>query len=382
MEEVQEKRVIDISPLSKWKRILLFLGDYFITFILAFILFNLAVFPLGKVICQTEKKNKLAQDYESTATELLVSSGFMFRSYSGDDTFENHANYTFKVFLSYYVFDEENPDSNNPQYGHKIQNEVIRTYYVNYLNDEGKYLEYFNDANQANMLFDIGENANSITLKSDYKVLLRDELLEQTDEEKFTDLMKNVRDNVFARLFYIRMYQNILDNDYVKDNVSYNTCMAKVRSISKSLQWVPVGSAFISLTLAWSITYLLYPLINKNRRTPTMSAMRVDKIDFRRFTDMKRSTVIVQSIYSFILCSSQLLFLPILYFGIAYSFNLPMLFILLVISVAMMLTFMMFIFFNEFNRSGSDVLTYTVVIPTEELDNLYKAKFDEGRLPS
>lgn len=382
MEEVQEKRVIDISPLSKWKRILLFLGDYFITFILAFILFNLAVFPLGKVICQTEKKNKLAQDYEQTATELLVSSGFMFRSYSGDDTFENNANYTFKVFLSYYVFDDENPDSNNPQYGHKIQNEVIRTYYVNYLNDEAKYLEYFNDANQANMLFDIGENANSIILKSDYKVLLRDELLEQTDEEKYTDLMKNVRDNVFARLFYIRMYQNILDNDYVKDNVSYNTCMAKVRSISKSLQWVPVGSAFISLALAWSITYLLYPLINKNRRTPTMSAMRVDKIDFRRFTDMKRSTVIVQSIYSLILCSSQLLFLPILYFGIAYCFNLPMLFILLVISVVMMLTFMMFIFFNEFNRSGSDVLTYTVVIPTEELDNLYKAKFDEGRLPS
>ena len=306
----------------------------------------------------------------------------MFRSYSGDDTFENNANYTFKVFLSYYVFDDENPDSNNPQYGHKIQNEVIRTYYVNYLNDEAKYLEYFNDANQANMLFDIGENANSIILKSDYKVLLRDELLEQTDEEKYTDLMKNVRDNVFARLFYIRMYQNILDNDYVKDNVSYNTCMAKVRSISKSLQWVPVGSAFISLALAWSITYLLYPLINKNRRTPTMSAMRVDKIDFRRFTDMKRSTVIVQSIYSLILCSSQLLFLPILYFGIAYCFNLPMLFILLVISVVMMLTFMMFIFFNEFNRSGSDVLTYTVVIPTEELDNLYKAKFDEGRLPS
>ena len=110
--------------------------------------------------------------------------------------------------------------------------------------------------------------------------------------------------------------------------------------------------------------------------------MRVDKIDFRRFTDTKRSTVIVQSIYSLILCSSQLLFLPILYFGIAYCFNLPMLFILLVISVVMMLTFMMFIFFNEFNRSGSDVLTYTVVIPTEELDNLYKAKFDEGRLPS
>ncbi len=54
-EEVTEQKFIDIHPLSKWKRLLVFLGDYFIAFIASFILFNLVVFPSAKIICDTEK---------------------------------------------------------------------------------------------------------------------------------------------------------------------------------------------------------------------------------------------------------------------------------------------------------------------------------------
>ena len=53
MEE-QEQKVIEISPLSKGKRFLLFLGDFFIAFIIAFTLFNLATFPLTKLIFKTD----------------------------------------------------------------------------------------------------------------------------------------------------------------------------------------------------------------------------------------------------------------------------------------------------------------------------------------
>lgn len=381
MEEV-EKRVIELKPLGKWKRILLFLGDYFITFILAFILFNLVVFPLGKVICNTEKRNDEAESYEAASNELLTSSGFLFKDKQGELTFEKNVNYTFKVFLSYYAFDEENADKSNPQYGHKIENEVIRTYLVSYKNDSSKYLAAFNEVNQADLMFDIGDTVDSISLKNDYKGLLASELLEQQDEDKYTTNMTNFRDHIFARLFYLHVYQDILDNDYVKDGVSYNNCLKQMRDIAKSLQWVPVVSSFISLVLAWSITYLLYPLINKNRRTPTMSAMRLDKLDFRFLLTVKKRTVVLQSFYHLILSASGLLFLPTLYFGMAYTFNLPLLFIFSMISIAFMIGSMIFIFVNEHNRSGSDILTYSVVIPTAELDNLYKEQLDEGRLPS
>ena len=132
MEE--EKKVFELHPLSKWKRILLSLGDYFIAFILSFALFNLVVFPLAKVICKTQDKNYQAEKLEEKANKLLIDYGIIFES--AGDTFEEHVDYTFKVFLSYYAFDEETVDKNYSQYGHKENNEVIRNYFVKYKNDE------------------------------------------------------------------------------------------------------------------------------------------------------------------------------------------------------------------------------------------------------
>ena len=88
MEENTEKKIIELKPLSKWKRILLFLGDFAITFILSFILFNLAIFPLGKVICKTAEKNAEAASYEKAANDLLIGSGIICEDPNGSESFE------------------------------------------------------------------------------------------------------------------------------------------------------------------------------------------------------------------------------------------------------------------------------------------------------
>ena len=58
----EEPVELEIHPLSKWKRILLFLADYFIGFICAFILVNVAVMPLASLITNSydlvKKENK------------------------------------------------------------------------------------------------------------------------------------------------------------------------------------------------------------------------------------------------------------------------------------------------------------------------------------
>ena len=144
MEE-QEQKVIEISPLSKGKRFLLFLGDFFIAFIIAFTLFNLATFPLTKLIFKTDDMYLRYQNNEKEANQLLIDNGFLFKEPNASvSTFEESVNYTFKVFLSYYLYDEEVADANNPQsqYGHKLENEVNYKYYVAEL-DEAKYIEAF-----------------------------------------------------------------------------------------------------------------------------------------------------------------------------------------------------------------------------------------------
>ena len=377
-------KVIELQPLSKWKRILLFLGDYFITFILAFILFNLAVFPLGKVICSTDKKSTRIAELENQNTEMLISSGIIFRYTSSESnftpSFEKNVNYTFKVFLSYYAFDDETVDTNNPQYGHKEENEVIKHYYVTYLhnvsNPETQYIADFNSVN-TDGLFSIGETFNEIKLKDDYKELLGTELLEVTDESKYSQNMLNFRDKVFAKLFYLHVYQDIQDNDFTKDGVSFKENGEEVERINEYLKWVPTWSAVISAVLAWGIVYLLYPMINGERRTMTMSVMKLNKLKMVRMVDINRKDVLLQSFYYLLLSCSSVLFLPVLFFGFAYCFNLPLLFIITAISLLLSIVSLFFVFFNEHNRSGSDILTFSVVVPTSEIDNIYKEKLEE-----
>ena len=374
---MEEENVIEIKPASKWKRILLFLGDYFITFILAFIMFNMAVFPLSKVIFNTQKQSEEIVALEEKSNDLLVNAGFLYKNNPPTQSFEDYVSYTFKVFLSYYAFDEENVDTNNPQYGHKAENEVIRTFYINYLNDETRYLSLFNSVNEDGM-FTIGDSANSIALKSDYKLLLGPELLEVKDEEKYSVNMVNVRDHVFAKLFYLNVYQHILDHDYVKDGESYNEYMNRISDIARNLQWIAVGDSLISCILCWGAVYLLYPMINKERRSPTMSAMRLDKLNIKTFNGISRSTVAIESFYHLILSLSMTLFLPILYFGFAYCFNLPILFIISIISLALTLASLFIILFNQYNRSGVDLLSNSVVLPTTEVDELYRKQYENG----
>ena len=214
MEEKKKKKVIELKPISKWKRILVFLGDYFIAFILSFILFNLAVFPIGKLIMRTQEKNEETIVLEEKANELLTNNGILFKEKGPSQSFEQRVNFTFKVFLSYYLYDAEEVDANHPQFGHKEEHEVIRNYYLNYFHDEAAYLRDFKEVDTKNM-FIIGETANDVALKEEYRELLGPELLEVTDEEKYSTNMTNVRDLVFAKLFYLHVYNDITKNDFV-----------------------------------------------------------------------------------------------------------------------------------------------------------------------
>ena len=377
MEETKEN-IIEIRPVSKWKRFLVFLADYFIFFIIAFSLFNLAIFPLAKVVCGTQKQSEQALVLERKATNLLKDDGYLFAP-SADATFEEDVNYTFKVFLSYYAFDNETVDSNHPQYGHKLENEVIRKYYENVINDTSLFLNDFKEVNKADEMFVIGDSVDDIVLKSDYKTMLANELLEVSDESKYSQAMLNFRDHVFAKLFYLHVYDHIMTNDYVKDGVSFKKCLEEARDIIRSLQWVATGSVLFTILLTWGALFVAYPLINKDRKTIALTAMRISKLHYKSLGPINRSSVMIQSFYHFLLLLSSGLFLPILFFGLSYSFNLPLLFVLSFISLGLIIVSGLFILFNEYNRSGMDLLTNIVLLPDSEIDMMYRVDINDGK---
>ena len=377
-EEIVEQKFIDIHPLSKWKRLLVFLGDYFIAFILSFALFNLAVFPSARIICKTSEKTDHALLLEQKASKMLIEDGYLYSPNDGASFIED-VNYTFKVFLSYYAFDNEIADANTPQYGHKLENEVIRRYYENVIKDTNQYVVDFREVNEGDKMFDIGETVDSITLKTDYKAILANELLEVKDEDNYSEAMTNFRDHVFARLFYLHMYQHILDNDYVKDGVSYNAYYAEINDIVNELKWVPVVSTFITILLSWSIVFVLYPLVNKENRTMTMSVMGVSKLHYKSLGPIDRKIVMIQSFYHFVVLLTSILFLPVLYYGIEYCFNLPILFVLAACSLGLIIVSSIVMIINQYNRTGMDILTNTVLVPTSELDMMYLKNLEEDK---
>ena len=383
MEE-QEQKIIEISPLSKGKRFLLFLGDFFIAFIIAFSLFNLATFPLTKLIFKTDDMYLKYQNNEKEANQLLIDNGFLFKEPNASvSTFEESVNYTFKVFLSYYLYDEEVPDANNPQsqYGHKLENEVIYKYFTTEL-DEAKYIEAFKQENEKHQMFEIGDNFASISLKADYKAPLKMEFEEQQNESKYTNTMKNMRDHVFARLFYLHVYQNIQEKDFVRGSVSYLSLMNDAKNISIELQWIAVVSSLITTGLAWGVVYLLVPLLNKDKRTLTMMVMKLDKVHVTNLAPADNWVTVIQSFYYLIFSLSFAIFLPSVYLGISYVFNLPLLFVFTFVGLLFMIASGAFIIFNEYNRSGVDILSSAVIVPTSEIENMYQERLEDGRLPS
>ena len=310
---------------------------------------------------------------------MLKDDGFLY-SAGEFSTFVEDVNYTFKIFLSYYAFDEETPAASvDTQYGHKIENEVVLHYYESVIKDTNQYVIDFKSVNEKDQMFSIGETVDSIVLKSDYKALLSNELLEVKDESKYSEAMVNFRDNVFARLFYLHVYNHITENDYVKDGVSFNALIKEENDIIKSLNWVPTVSSFISIVISWGIVFVAYPLINKENRTMTMSIMRIDKLHYKSLGSIDRKKVMVRSFYHFVEILSYSLFLPVVYYGLAYCFNLPLLFILSVMTLGLTIVSGLFIIFNQFNRSGSDIITDTVLVPDSELDHLYMDNIENGK---
>ena len=373
------KKVIDIKPVTKWRRILVFLGDFFITTILGFILFNVAAFPISKAIIQYDKQIEIISQCLDESNDMLVNSGFLYYPREEENLEKNLPNsidYTYHVFISYYLFDEESPVKNNPQLGHKESNEIFKTYYVDYKKSPDEYLSIFKEVNAKNSFFEVGETVDTIKLKEVYKNSLATEYLELDNGADLPDHLQTIKENVYEILFYDKMYEDILQNDLIIGEKSYKTYFNQVTSINNTIDWAITISSIITGAFCSIIVYLVYPLTHKEHRTVTMSIMRIDRLLINNLSYIKRSNVILQFPFHLIFGLGGVLFYPMLMTGLTYVFNLPLLVIFLLISSLLTIVSFVIMLLNQYGRSGSDLLSFTVLVPTSELDMLYTVSND------
>ena len=379
-DQIKKKEVIeiDIHPISKWRRILVFLGDFFIHFIISIIIMNIAVMPICSIFVKPETERSYAA--EKKRDNILYEKQLLF--YKTDENssgnykkydFDSNLAYTFNRFLAYYTFpDETSLNPEYPEYSHKLENEVIWTYYNNIRSDSITYYDLFLNHNKEANLFEV--TSTSVSLKEEVIEEVRIYFMPGENlGSKGREYYQKIND-LFSAL-YGCVIQDIYKNDLVDSTGnSFNENQAIITNIANKYYATLSVCCTISYLVGWLLVYVVYPLVNRSSHTPTQSIMKIDRLNYKHLQPINKPEAFLTSLYYLVFDLPFIMFIPLSYTTFIYSLRLPVLPVLSVISIVAMLAGLFIILFHAFNRSAIDLLSQTVMISSEEVDGVIKTK--------
>ena len=377
-ETVTQENYIDIHPLKKGRRILVFLADFFLHFILTYLIFNIAAAPIGKAATNYNAKNEEhvlttldMYDHYYNAKVLLRDSGFDRTDVTAG------VEYTYRCFLSYFVLDtEESIDTNTPQYGHKKENDTIYHFYHDIRNKEQTYFDSFNYYNKKDNYFEYNDSTKEYNLKIEVK----NELYAFYDpKDAMGDIgqkyYKDISNNLFNPLL-AEVMNDIEKNDlhYEGETRSYLECKNRIKELETYHGNLMTVCSYLSHVVVWSGLFLIFPLVNKNRKTLAMLFMKIERVDFYSLNHTKKRMVVASALYSLFATLLGIMFIPSMLVPFNTLFTLHYLLYGTVFSSILLLISLFFLIFNQYNRSLTDYLSNSLYLTSEEMDNVYRAK--------
>lgn len=371
MEQIEPKTV-NIQPISKGKRLLVYLADFFLTFILTFVVFNALVMPIGNLITDYSCRQQKNDDAAQAQFNILYEEKVMLHENDSDlFSYNKNVEYTMNCYLSYYAFDEGDILETHPQYGHKLDNEVIKHFYYDIRNNSGHYITTLQTFNNEHPYFVI--NDTDIALKDDVKTNIKLSFFSPNDMSADGKTMLGDLQNLFMNL-YADVFKDIEQNDLLHNNASYLANKKIVNDMESYMHWQLVVSALISYLVSVGIYFVLLPLIIKDNRTLAMLMMRVTRIGTNNMFLLSKVENVLNAIYMVPFNLPVAFFMPMTYVTFTYLFNLPVLPALLVVGAVIIVISLFFVLFTAFNQTLCDKLSRSVIIKNEELDEIYRAK--------
>ena len=374
MEENQEKKVINLDPLKKGKRILLFLADYFIDFILGFLLFVVMVYPLGKVMTGFSAKKDVYNANLELRGQILIGSKIIHNSHDVDIyNISYNVDFTSDCFLSYYAFDEESPSNMRyNQFGHKEDNKIFHTYFINILGDENKFITLFDKYNEKFSYFD--RSGANLTLKSEIRNQVKPNFIKGEEcSQVGKEYVSKIKSSVYLPMFS-EIMESIKTSDLIFEDHSYNQTQSAIIGYEKFTLNLITATALIAVFLSSSVVYLIIPLCNKGRKTIGMFIMNIEVVNIRSLGYLKKREQVLRFIYSLFQVFLISFFVPMTSIPFVEMFRIQLLFIILLFSLAFMLINMTAILFDQYNRSLFDRLLGVIHLKTADLDEVYRAK--------
>ena len=364
----QQTPVVDISPLSKWKRTLVFLADFFLIFIIAIILFNLGSYPLGKAMTSYNGKVEESSLHQKRRDLVLYGSKVLLASQPSlkeAKDFTSNLQYTFETFVYYHLNGAVTSDKYETQ-----KSDVFATYFVTIRDDESSYKAMMKDLD-VDGFFEVGQ---SVTLKPTYieefkhAFIAGDEL--STQGKKDYDALQT---KVFLKGFN-RILDDIYAKDLLFDGISYKQEQDAVASFIQYEKVLAIVAASISYALGCIIVSLIIPMISKERKTLGMLFLRDVRLDAERLVLPKRGRIALFFVYQLLINAGSLFFIPLGAYDFVSLFSLPALFPISAIGLLYLLFSLIYMLFEPFNRTIADRLSGTVMVNEEMLDAIYRAK--------
>jgi hypothetical protein len=362
MSEEKQEDAVEIYPLKKTWRIGVFLADYFIAFFLALFLYQVCLYPLAGLIISSQSLSEELVNVQNERDSVLYGNHLLFAKKSQDITsFSDNLESTGDSYLSYFV-----TNSNDSSL------EIFHTYFVTLRKDEKSYQNFYESNDTSEDFFIWSETKPVLQAKyvSEFAPHFdpNDALSSQGEKDLAT----------FMASFYLKGYStmlsDILTNDLTYNGISYLSKQNRVRAIEKTQEMTVVVTALISYALTCSLLFLLFPCLNKNRKTIGMMALRIERVNASRLVLLRKRDVLYRFIFEFASCLSGVFFLPMIQMGFNELFALPMLFPLSMVSMGYCLVSLGFVLFGSFNRSLGDLLSGSVMVDEASLDEIYRSK--------
>ena len=366
--EFKEENIkhIDIYPTKVGRRILVFLGEIFLTLIISTILFELVIFQISRPII---KYNQITENISSSQEKifrLLYERELLFYEdntnvYNINDSLE----YTNSLLIKYYVF-EDKEDENK---------EIFVNYVVNYKEDKVDrinelYLLYGEEYFDTSSFTSLG----TYKLKEEYKEAFSHNYLEgdEMSTEAYEDF-NNFRDNVFVKLFGA-LTDDIALNDLksLDGTYSYLSLRNDIEDNENVLQYDYIICSYISFVITCVVLYFVIPLTNNKRQTLIEKILKVERINKNHMSYLKRNMVISVSLFKVIDAMTLMFLIPFLRVGLSYLFSLPILYLPSLVALIIVIINLFITIFTTFNTSLKEITTNSIVVDESSLNQYYE----------
>jgi hypothetical protein len=370
--EAEENQTLDVYPVNKGRRALVFLADYFLSFILALFVFSFIVFPSAAALVDYSAITvKIGEENQDMLTSLYLND-LLFYEGERDYDLEKDLQFTYKKFIVYCLKTDD--VSQNVFYNYfglwRGQEKDLPSLYSSY---DPKYV-----ADQTQGVYFSSElDANGIPkLNQKY----REEFAPVLDEKDTLGTAAQTDYDTVSQKFFLPFYKGMISEietyDYQNQTALavYEEKKLTVMSQQSYQRKVLSVSAGIAYFLTWLGYFLAVPLIDKKGRTCGLIFLKCARAGKRELKVPPRRIRALVALYAFFFNASYLLFLPAANVVFAYLFALPALWPISLVSLLLMLVSAVFLICSGYSQTLEDRLTYSLVILGTDLDQANSAR--------